>query len=645
MRAAYSHLKPVLYSTPLAIKILSRMKNLQKGSGGMSKYCHECGKENEDIAKFCNGCGGKFEQIGTKIIDIPEVLDNRYEIIGIVKSGAMGCVYRAKDTRLDNDVAVKQMLSTFANPKDAQYAEIRFQEEAKILSTLHHSGIPKVIDYFTTIEPSTRKTLHYLVMTFIEGKDLETIIRERGRKPFSIDEVLNYFGQILEIFEYLHTQSPPIVYRDLNPRNIMVQDGKLFLVDFGIAKVLTPQQKGTAIGTPGYTAPEQYKGYAEPISDIFSLGALVHYLLTGINPEDYRVKIFSYEPPKQFNPSIPEELNTLIMSMVEILPDKRPQSAAIVMRQLTLLSQIKSNYNAQQNISAGNIQVLSANSYQPITHAKPAVFEMSIYRPVDLEYIGKNDKGFDEYRNLNDEAVMVLVPSGEFLMGCSSEIFGLLRDGTSDEYPRHTVYLDAYYIYKYEVTNKQFAKFVNEVGYKIEGNWKDYAISKRENHPVVNVTWNDAMAYCRWVGGTLPAEAQWEKAARGTDGKIYPWGNRWDGSKCNWYKGPKLSGMADIHKRRGTLPVGSFPSGASPYGCMDMAGNVWEWCGDWYGVDYYKNGPSRNLQGPESGQYRVLRGGSWLNDNHSAFRCSLRLWDHPHTGRGHCGFRVSVRIA
>ncbi|MGV8118358.1 MAG: protein kinase [Candidatus Xenobiia bacterium LiM19] len=183
-----------------------------KGVAGVPQFCTRCGKQNNDTAKFCSRCGEKLDSSETTIISTPQILDNRYEIIATVKAGAMGCVFKAKDTRLDNVVAVKQMLSTFANAQDAQYSETRFKEEAKMLSALKHNGLPKVIDYFTEKEPSTGKVMHYLVMEFIDGKDLETIIHERGRTPFSVDEVLNSFRQILDIFEYLNTQKPPIVY-------------------------------------------------------------------------------------------------------------------------------------------------------------------------------------------------------------------------------------------------------------------------------------------------------------------------------------------------------------------------------------------------------------------------------------------------
>lgn len=239
-----------------------------------------------------------------------------------------------------------------------------------------------------------------------------------------------------------------------------------------------------------------------------------------------------------------------------------------------------------------------------------------------------------EYSNIRDGAKMVFIPEGEFLMGSPD------GEGRDDNRPQHKVYLDACYIYKYEVTSGQFERFVRETGYQPQVGFRRYATAERENHPVVEVTWNDAEAYCRWAGGRLPTEAEWEKAARGTDGRKYPWGDRWDGSKCNWFKSPRFIGMADMCEGRGTLPAGTFPEGASPYGCMDMAGNAWEWCLDWYDAEYYRAGVIKNPTGPSSGEFRVVRGGSWFDDNSSILRCPVRVGIHPDAWDDNYGFRV-----
>jgi len=266
-----------------------------------------------------------------------------------------------------------------------------------------------------------------------------------------------------------------------------------------------------------------------------------------------------------------------------------------------------------------------------------------------------------------DGAEMVSIPSGEFQMGTEPEEIpkllewakkwssNLKKDWFERETPRHTVYLDAFYIDKYQVTNELFKKFVDETGYvteaekrgyswiwkgKVEGvNWKhpqnpEDDISDRMNHPVVHVSWNDADAYAKWAGKRLPTEAEWEKAARGgLVGKKFPWGDEDpDGTQCNFADKNTDFSWSDKSVDDGykyTAPVGSYsPNG---YGLYDMTGNVWEWCADWYDENYYSKSPSRNPTGPNSGKYRVCRGGSWHGDP-DGVRVAGRGRDDPSKG-------------
>lgn len=220
--------------------------------------------------------------------------------------------------------------------------------------------------------------------------------------------------------------------------------------------------------------------------------------------------------------------------------------------------------------------------------------------------------------NAKDGSQMILIPAGEFTMGS--------YDGLDK--PAHKVCLDGYEIGKYEVTVSQYRKFCSATGREMseapEWGWKD-------DHPIVNVTWDDARAYCKWAGGRLPSEAEWEKAARGTAGRQFPWGNTWDKNKC-------ANIELGLHS---TVSVGSYPSGASPYGCMDMAGNVWEWCKDWYGESYYSHSPANNPQGPASGSYHVARGGGWIDFN-SFCRCVYRGHEVVYSYNGSSfGFRLA----
>ena len=218
--------------------------------------------------------------------------------------------------------------------------------------------------------------------------------------------------------------------------------------------------------------------------------------------------------------------------------------------------------------------------------------------------------------NPKDGAEMIFIPPGPFLMG----------DDDQDDNPRHTVMLSGYWMYKNDVTVSMYRKFCDETGRKMPDapswGWKD-------DHPIVNVTYDDAKAYCQWAGVHLPTEAQWEKAARGSVGYKYPWGNDWDGSRLQHSN----STFGDANS---TASVGSFSSGASPYGCLDMAGNIWQWCTDWYDKDYWKGDHGKDPSGPSSGDSRVLRGGSWLNHNTWYFRAASRVYYAP--GHFYCDY-------
>jgi iron(II)-dependent oxidoreductase len=240
--------------------------------------------------------------------------------------------------------------------------------------------------------------------------------------------------------------------------------------------------------------------------------------------------------------------------------------------------------------------------------------------------ISNNNKQFSPFMEL------VLVPAGEFTMGTPE------GEGEANESPQHVVYLDAYEIGKYPVTNWQFEAFVNETGYVSSADWRnadgscvDYYLKYPDN-PVLDVTWGDAVAFCTHYGYRLPTEAEWEKAARGTDGRLWPWGNTWDPNILNWYYGPDVPGKArELMGDCGTTPVDSFPAGASPYGAIDMGGNVWEWCYDWFDPDYYSVSPYANPQGPAGPVWlnqKVQRGGAYDYDRSYVFRCAYRYNDN-----------------
>jgi len=238
-----------------------------------------------------------------------------------------------------------------------------------------------------------------------------------------------------------------------------------------------------------------------------------------------------------------------------------------------------------------------------------------------------------------DGAPMVLVPAGPFPMGVPPGD----RDGGRDEYPRHQVDLDAFYVDKHEVTNGLYLRFVTATGHRIPQHpknpsrtlWKDGQVSETvAERPVVNVDWHDADAYCRWAGKRLPTEAEWEKAAKGTEDRRFPWGNVEPTAK-------HLNFNQQWIGEKTLMPVGSYELGKSPYGAYDMAGNVWEWVADWYDDRYYEKSPARNPKGPDTGTDKVLRSSGWAVET-PLVRIFTRVKSAPLDRNESTGFRCAM---
>ena len=228
---------------------------------------------------------------------------------------------------------------------------------------------------------------------------------------------------------------------------------------------------------------------------------------------------------------------------------------------------------------------------------------------------------------------LVYVPAGPFLMGTVPTPFRK----TDHEEPQREVTLDAFYIGKLPVTNTQYSRFLEAKG-GYPPRFQDNPRFNASDCPVVGVSWYDAVAYLTWLNELtdrsyrLPTEAEWEKASRGTDGRIYPWGNEWDVSKGNF---------GELRLKR-TTPVGNYPTGVSPYGCLDMGGNVYEWCSDWFHPETYKYSPTNNPGGAADGRRKVIRGGSWVPRGEFAARCANRAAYEPVQKVHNVGFRIVV---
>jgi len=323
------------------------------------------------------------------------------------------------------------------------------------------------------------------------------------------------------------------------------------------------------------------------------------------------------------------------------------------------------------DIIAARIQTVSETTYtvSGLTPATTYYFRLFVLKS-DATLISTNEVQITtaEEETRDDGAEMVLVPAGAFIMGDS------WGDGASDEFPAHSVNLPSFWIDKYEVTNRLFARFIEEGGYNNPEFWSQEGWAwKERNHisaplywntgqyssgtdypdyPVVGVSYYEAEAYARFAGKELPSEAMWEKCARGSmnPGYKWPWGNEFHKDisgvrvHCN-YNGN--DGYEDPYPQ--LAPVGAFPTGASPYGAMDMAGNVAEWTKDWYSASYYRESSQDNPQGPSSGTEKTVRGASWVNSSTTSspgytFRNPARLHKDPTERKHYIGFRCA-RIA
>lgn len=677
------------------------------------KLCQNCQQLIAIDAQFCGFCGTRqATQPLTGRLPPQHKLDDRYVIESLIGQGGMGAVYRALDTRFTGRIcAIKEMSVLSLLPEERPYAVRSFQQEAELLATLKHPNLPQVHDFFS----DNTNGRHYLVMDYVEGADLEDMLYQNGH-PFSEAQVRGWAEQLCDVLTYLHSQSPPVIFRDLKPDNIMLdKHGQLKLIDFGIARFFQPSKsKDTqAMGTPGYVPPEQYgKGQTDPRSDVYSLGVTLWRLLTVQDPTDD-----PYQLPgvRTYNQNVSPELESTIIKAMELKPEARFQSTQDLKNALTsplksspapqtdgksrkglwivlgiilfvivacggifiafMMSIINTPISEPEPEPAQTIVVVTEVLPTPIPEEETDTPEPIVPTPTDepiieevIEEVITNtpiptntptpippaDTPTPTPDSLpssiigRDGVDMILVPAGFFIMGstssdvdaavsmCSQSGNNCPRSYFTNEMPQREVYLSDYYIDATEITNEQYSACVDagactrpsdsgapDSRYMVDNY---YVRSQFGDYPVVRVRWQDAKDYCAWVGEQLPTEAQWEKAARGIDGRVFPWGNSFDRSNAN----------TEDNGGDSLKPVGSYANGRSPYGVYDMAGNVWEYVADYYSDTYYQNATNQDPTGPNSGSDPVLRGGSY-----SDFKEYARVTNRgtPHAGSSRSGFR------
>ena len=565
--------------------------------------CFRCQTELPTSAKFCMSCGASVDLSGATITDaqavaLKELLPPRllpagtrlgsvYVIEEVIGEGGMAAVYRANDTARDRTVAIKILHASLMG--DAGIRR-RFAREAKIMTEWNHPNVVNAYDYISDGDMCA------LVMEFIDGPTLDSYLEKWGG-PLPLSDIRLVFDGVLHAMAHAHDLG--IVHRDLKPQNILLRPVEAGLtakvVDFGITKVLegtTYTMTGAILGTCRYMSPEQVKA-PESIdhrSDIYSLGVTLYHAVTGRCPfestNQYSLMMahVNKEPPlpSQFRDDLPPELESLILDALAKEPDKRPRTCRVFRSRLD----------------------------EVLADVAPATSQ-----PVEREPVITDSDGSE----------LVLIPAHTFQMGPS----------------RRTVYLDDFYIGRHPVTNRQFQHFLDVTGYKPDdseasrflSHWRGRKCPKKIlDHPVVFVSWLDAQAYCRWAGRRLPTEAEWEKAARGTDGRKYPWG-----------KSKPTAEHANFGRtQKSTTPVGSCTAGATPYGIFDMAGNVGEWCEDIDDPKFYLDGPERNPRNTAAqGERCVVRGGGWMYDARS-LRTYARQSFQPTYRIGAVGFRCAL---
>ncbi len=607
-----------------------------------------------------------------------ELLNQRYRILHVLAVGRYGVTYRAWDVAAGQNVAIKEYLDT------AVATQRLFRTAARRLSELSHPQLPRILDHFALEESG-----QYLVSAYIDGIDLQTLLQQYG--PLPGERVAPWLQAICQPLAYLHQKKQ--LHLDIKPANIrLTPTGELFLVDTGLPEL------GVRPHLPGFGAPEQQiQEEVGVTADIYSLGATLYTLLTGKAPAPALGREGGLEeirPAREVNPNVEPYLSVVAARAMSLRPDARYESAgafaqalarpagyptplvpmprrvpdppvnvprprltrqrrkqieqraivgltAVLVILLLAMFAVSQINVAQRNANLGEseatatfVSAVIAAATQLAPTRTPTPEPTLPPTPTPEPFISKTG------------ARMIYVPAGRARMGND--------EGRQDEQPSRMVYLDAYYIDETEVTNAEYAQCV-DAGVCPPPDRSDATVYRTyfgdpryNNYPVLFVSWYDADTFCRWREARLPSEAEWEKAA-GFDPQQgiklrYPWGEVFHGNRLNFCDVNCTAQRRDPtfdDGYRDTAPVGSYPDGRSPLGIYDMAGNVMEWVNDWYDFRYYRTAGDTNPLGPAEGEFRVIRGGSWLSTAEEVTVTARNSFD-PTVSRANLGFRCAM---
>ncbi|MEW5988545.1 MAG: bifunctional serine/threonine-protein kinase/formylglycine-generating enzyme family protein [Chloroflexota bacterium] len=616
-----------------------------------------------------------------------EILHKRYRMVSLLAEGRYGAVYRAWDLREKVNVAVKEVLDTAAD------SQRRFRAEAHRLSDLKHPQLPAVRDHFSLDGSGL-----YLVSDYVDGVDLQSLLQQYG--PLPSDLIVNWLQAVCAPLAYLHEKKQ--LHLNVKPANIRVTPaGQVFLVDTGLPGLgismgasgyAAPEQQLQATVSPasdiyglGATLYTLLTGQAPPDALRRQSGLETLKPAREVNPDvepylsaaagramDLRPEV-RYESVAAFaraleRPAGKESLNPAgLPDLRGLAPRRTPPAQAtpvppprlparsrktielrIIWGLLTILvivastglflSQLDNN-----ELLGGSEEAATATTQSELIAALTAIAPIPSPTPAPTEPPTPTPAPIISQTG----ARLLFMPAGIFTMG---------DDESEDEdaQPAHVIRLNSYFMDETEVTNGQYAQCVAAgvcnppYSANATSHPAYYGDSAYDNYPVVMVKWIDAAAFCEWRGARLPTEAEWEKAAGFDPVNLlklkYPWGDAFDGALVNFCDANCTLDRRNTEfndGQRDTAPVATFAGGRSPIGLYDMAGNVMEWVNDWYDGRYYQEATEVNPLGPLEGQYKVLRGGSWLSSA-GDLAVTRRAFYDPEVFRAHIGFRCAL---
>ena len=577
------------------------------------------------------------------------LIADRYRLVEVLGCGGMGEVWRAVQIDLDQEVALKLLRDCPQTNVAHEELRGRFRHEARLLASLNDERIVQYLDHGETADGTL-----FIAMEMLNGQTLESYLKTSDRLTWR--EVLDLIDEISLGLQSAHEQG--LIHRDLKPGNIFLTQTEsgpfIRILDFGIAKTLdagepegAPRTRtGMFIGSPHYMAPEQFEGRPQTTTDLYALGIIAWECLVGRRPFEGTTAsvagkhLMQQAPELPLELAIPEEFAMLVMSLLEKDPTHRPQSV----RKLRIrINHLRDDLRLPPPTTVNQRRNILLAAFFSTIVGGLAGWPSTIDH---LQWLSQQAFSFVVPPTPAVPTGMVEVPAGAFFKGCSPASDPSCKDKSP---VGHSIKVAAFAIDSLEVTVERYTQCVEEGACSPEGlqtpaidgqpnqayaehcNWGKPG---RTNHPINCITWYQAAQYCEAMGARLPTEVEWEKAARGVDARRFPWGNqifqhreaniadRTARKKFRW----NFAARNYTDLRPSTGPAGEIPGGASPYGALDMVGNVWEWT---------------STQPQKS--YRVFRGASFMEGPESA-RVTSRAIGHVTTRSVNIGFRCAAPL-